>query len=129
MRTAMALAALMAAAAATPLAAEDIVLPSGRTVTLAETLRDTAGPTGLTDRFRFLAPWIAGIAYEEIATDTQWLCDTIALPRVEGSTPPPAQIVVSLSDREVAFGASDPDATQFFEAFTVTDGSCIVELF
>ena len=97
--------------------------------TLAETIRDTAGPAGLTDRFRFLAPWIAGTAYEDIAPDIQWLCDTVALPRVESSTPPPAQIVISLSDREVAFGASDPDATQFFEAFTVADDACMVELF
>ena len=125
MRAAVALVTLLSA----PAAAEDVVLPSGRTVTLAETIRDTAGPAGLTDRFRFLAPWIAGTPYEDIAPDIQWLCDTVALPRVESSTPPPAQIVISLSDREVAFGASDPDATQFFEAFTVADDACMVELF
>jgi hypothetical protein len=126
MRAAVALAALLAA---TPLAAEQIVLPSGQTVTLQETLRDAAGPTGLTDRFRFLAPWITGTAYEDIAPDIQWLCDSVALPRVASSTPPPAQVVVSLSDRPVPFGASDTAATQFFEAFAVTDGTCVVELF
>jgi len=125
MRFAVALAALLAA----PVAAEDIVLPSGRTVTLDETIRDTAGPVGLTDRFLFLAPWIAGVAYEDLAPEIAWLCDTVALPRVESSTPPPVQIIVSLADRPVPFGASDPAATQFFEAFSVADGACVVELF
>lgn len=122
-------AALVLTTLAAPAAAEDIALPSGQTVTLVETIRDTAGPTGLTDRFRFLAPWIAGVAYEDIAPDIQWLCDTVALPRVASSMPPPMQIVLSLSDRPVPFGTSDPAATQFFEAFTVTDGTCVVEMF
>ncbi|MCU0908542.1 MAG: DUF6497 family protein [Rhodobacteraceae bacterium] len=129
MRALAALAILLAAPAAASLAADDVVLPSGQTVTLQETLRDTAGPAGLTDRFRFLAPWLAGVAYEDIAPDIQWLCDTVALPRVASSVPPPVQVVLSVSDRPVPFGASDPDATQFFESFTVTDGTCVVELF
>ena len=43
--------------------------------------------------------------------------------------PQPAQIVISLSDRPVPFGEAAPDATQFFEAFALQDGTCIWEMF
>jgi hypothetical protein len=109
--------------------AEDITLPSGNMVTLVETIRDAAGPEGLTDRFRFLAPWIADADYGAVAADIDWLCETVALPRVVSSVPPPLQIVLSLADREVAFGASDPDAVQFFEAYGIEGDTCVPEFF
>ncbi len=109
--------------------AEDITLPSGNVVTLVETIRDAAGPAGLTDRFRFLAPWLADAVYDEVAPDLIWLCETLALPRVASSVPPPAQVILSLADRPVAFGAADPDARQFFEAYAIADGTCVPEFF
>jgi hypothetical protein len=114
---------------ATPAAAEDITLPSGLGVTLVETIRDAAGPAGLTDRFRFLAPWLAEIDYEDVVPDLDWLCASVALPRVVTSVPPPTQIVISLADRRVAFGASDPDALQFFESYGIEDATCVPEFF
>ena len=36
-------------------------------------------------------------------------------------------IVVSLADRETEFGQSDPDVTQFFEAYRPVDNTCIWE--
>ncbi|MDH5531341.1 MAG: DUF6497 family protein, partial [Paracoccaceae bacterium] len=33
------------------------------------------------------------------------------------------------SDRVVPFGESDPEATQYFEAFSIADGTCIWEAF
>jgi hypothetical protein len=125
MRAAVVLAVLLAA----PAAAEDIVLPDGQTVTLSETIRDAAGPAGLTDRFRFTAPWITGAAYEDLAAAMDWLCTTIALPRVVSSIPPPAQIVISLADRPVPFGATDPAATQVFEGFAIAGDTCEPEFF
>ena len=41
--------------------------------------------------------------------------------------PQPEQIVISLMDRLVDFGATNPDATQFFEAYRIEDGTCIWE--
>lgn len=114
---------------ATPAAAEDITLPSGLGVTLVETIRDAAGPAGLTDRFRFLAPWLAEADYEDVVPDLVWLCESVALPRVVTSVPPPTQIVISLADRRVGFGASDPDALQFFESYSIEDATCIPEFF
>lgn len=110
-------------------AAEEIALPSGQAVTLIETRRDAAGPAGLTDRFRFLAPWIAQAEYEDVVPDMDWLCGEVALPRVISSVPPPSQIVLSLADRLVSFGAADPDAIQFFEAYAIEDGTCVPEFF
>ena len=114
---------------ATPAMAEDIALPSGQVATLVETIRDAAGTAGLTDRFRFVAPWLAGAEYEDVVPDLDWLCDAVALPRVISSVPPPNQIVVSLADRALNFGASDPDALQFFESYAVVDGACVPEFF
>lgn len=125
---------LLAAAAATPALAEGpIVTPSGQSVTWIDTLHDTQGPDGLTVRFRFLAPAIARsggtVDAETAQADMQWLCDTFALPRLASTGPQPAQIVISLSDRPVAFGQPDPEATQYFEAYTPENGVCVWEMF
>jgi hypothetical protein len=114
---------------AAPAVAEDILLPGGQTVTLAETSRDAAGPAGLTERFRFTAPWITQAAYEDLVAAMAWLCTTIALPRVATAVPPPAQIVISLADRDVPFGATDPAATQVFEGYAIAGDTCEAEFF
>ena len=36
-------------------------------------------------------------------------------------------IVISLADRVTEFGVSDPEATQFFEAFRLSNDTCIWE--
>lgn len=40
-------------------------------------------------------------------------------PAPDGST-----VIVTLMDREVPFGLSDPEAIQYFEAFTIRAGAC-----
>lgn len=57
------------------------------------------------------------------------LCNEFALPRLPATGPAPAQIIISLSDRAVAFGEPAPEATQFFEAYTIIDGRCQWEPF
>lgn len=57
------------------------------------------------------------LAQDPIHRDIVWLCENWVLPRAIGSTPRPAQIIISLADKEVPFGAFDPDAVQLFEAF------------
>ena len=111
----------------------DITTPSGQVVTFQEVIWNAPGPEGLTLRFRFLAPAIAqdggSVDFDTASADMLWLCQTFALPRVPGSGPQPAQIVISLSDRPVPFGQADPDATQFFEAYALRDGTCVWEAF
>jgi hypothetical protein len=115
--------------------AEDklIAVPSGQTVTYVDTVQGAPGPEGLTIRFRFLAPAIARdggtVAPDAAQDDMLALCRTFALPRIAVTGPQPAQIVISLSDRPVEFGVADEAATQFFDAFSIQDGDCILELF
>jgi hypothetical protein len=43
--------------------------------------------------------------------------------------PKPAEIIISLSDRDVPLGQDDPDATQFFSSYQIEDGACVWEMF
>lgn len=107
-----------------------VPVPSGQHVTLLEVIWGEPGPEGLTARFRFLAPGIAGdIPFEAAVEDMMALCQHYALPRLSSIGPVPMQVIVSLSDRPVPFGEADPEATQFFEAYSIADGRCIWEAF
>ncbi len=112
---------------------EPIPVPSGQLVTLLDVIRDEIGPQGRVLRFRFLASDISRtdgqMSYEAAASDIYHLCQTYALPKRTAFGPEPDQIIVSMSDRPVPFGQITPEATQFFEAFTVADGACIWENF
>lgn len=110
-----------------------ILLPSGQTVTLVETIWNAPGPQGLVTRFRFLAPEInpetGSVDFMAAADDIAWLCQNFALERVVQTGPLPSQVIVSLADRELPFGETVPEATQYFEAFRIENGSCIWEVF
>lgn len=109
-----------------------VEVPSGQSITLQEVVWNAPGTDGLATRFLFVAPGIApggGIDFDTASADMQHLCDAFALPRVKDNTPPPEQIVISLSDRPVPFGQSAPEATQFFESYTLKDGVCTWEMF
>lgn len=114
-------------------AGETIVVPSGQPITLQDVIWNEPGPSGLTFRFRFVAPQIArgggSIDPETASADMAALCQTFALPRIDPNGPQPAQIIISLSDRPVPFGEAQPDVTQFFEAYRVENGACIWEMF
>jgi hypothetical protein len=125
-----ALAVVLYPRAPEPPAAETIAVPSGQAVSFVEVIRDARGPSGLTYRFRFLAPGIGGeVPFEAASADMLYLCQTYALPRIAGSVPQPRQIVVSMDDRPVQFGVPAPEATQFFEAYRPEGETCVPELF
>lgn len=115
---------------AAPAAAQEIVLPSGQTVSFVEVIIEEAPPVA---RFRFLAPEIdpagAGRTYEEVMADFPVLCSDYALPAVKAAALDVPEIVISLADRPVAFGVATPEATQYFEPFSIADGTCIWEQF
>lgn len=126
------LAALLMLSAAPAASQNDYAVPSGQMVTLREILIDEAtGAPWL--RFRFLAPAIARdggtVAPVAAAQDMEHLCREIASPYAEAQGLRPERIVISLSDRELAFGETNPDATQFFDVFRLEDGLCIWEEF
>lgn len=113
--------------------ADELTVPSGQSVTYVETVQTAAGPEGLTARFRFLAPDIARgggtVGVEAAQEDMAHLCETFAIPRLPQTGPVPSQIIISLSDRTVPFGEADPEATQFFEAYSIDGDTCIWEAF
>lgn len=110
-----------------------IAVPSGQVVTLQDVVGNVPGPNGLTVRFRFLAPAIAkaggGVPIETALRDMEALCNSYALTRIAEFGPAPAQIVISLSDVAVAFGTPAPNATQYFEAYSIKDNICIWDVF
>lgn len=114
-------------------AAEAIQLPSGQTVTLIEALSNIPGNDGLAIRYRFLAPAIARdggtIDADTAGSDMDWLCNTYALPRLPKYGPQPAEIIISMADRDVPFGEDHPEATQFFNAYRIEGGACEWEMF
>ena len=107
-----------------------VPVPSGQHVELHEVLLDES-PGETWARFRFLAPQIAretgSIGIDAALEDIDSLCAAYAAPAVADMRPAPRQIVISLMDRIVEFGATNPDATQFFEAYRVENGTCIWE--
>lgn len=112
---------------------ELIPVPSGQVVTLVEVIMDTAGPNGLTARFRFLAPGVARMGgtvdAETAAADMDALCQDYALPRLAATGPQPAQIVISMSDLSVPFGETHPEVTQLFNSYSIADGLCVWDMF
>ena len=109
-----------------------IAVPSGQPVTLQEVIWNAPGAQGLTLRFRFVAPDIrAGgpVDFDTAMTDMLHLCQTYALPRLAEFGPAPEQVIISLADAPLPFGESAPEATQFFEAYRIEDGTCVWEIY
>jgi hypothetical protein len=105
-------------------------LPSGQSVELTDVLLDEA-PGALWVRFRFLAPAIARQGGTVWATqafeDMDHLCNTVALPYLAEYALDPVRIVISLSDRAVAFGEPAPEATQYFGQYSQGPEGCMWE--
>ena len=118
---------------AAPLNAQTLTaVPSQQPLTLSEVLIDDA-PGEIWLRFRFLAPQIArdggSIDSTAASADMEYICNSFALPYMSSQNLAAARIVISMMDREVAFGETDPDATQFFEVYRPEEGRCIWEAF
>lgn len=120
----VALAALLLAA---PAHAEGV--PSGTPAALWQVLFEQVG--GETQMvLRFLAPGIAeGYPEGAEAADLDWLCAAHA-PAVAATPYARADsVVVTLLDRPLRRGVTDPDAVQFFGAYRLADGACVAEMF
>jgi hypothetical protein len=108
----------------TPALAQDAVefpVPSGLRVTLIEVIHEPQ-----LSRWRFLVPEIVQAGgFDAVAGDFGVLCAEVALPMLAEQGREADRIIVSLSDRPVPFGAIDPAATQYFEAYRVENDACI----
>ena len=110
--------------------AQDV--PSGQVVALHEVLIDEVNAQNWL-RFRFIAPQIArdggGITFAQAEPDMAHLCQATAVPYMAEYGLSADMIVISMSDQIVEFGETNPDATQFFDAFRVENETCIWEAF
>lgn len=114
-----------------PAAQQPVPVPSGQPVALFEVLVDDT-PGEVWVRFRFVAPEISGddpVPHDAASADMDELCRTFALPYLADYGLDPVRIAISLSDREVEFGASDPSVTQFFEVYRPEGDACVWEGF
>lgn len=109
---------------------ETPVVPSGHEIALQEVLFETRNDHSRVARFRYVMPLIRqGIEFAEIEQDFFHLCIGVAVPylTIKGETVD--QVIISMADRETEFGVMSTLVTQFFEAFSVDDGTCIWEGF
>lgn len=106
-----------------------VSVPSGREVRFLDVINNVPGAEGATARFRFVVPGLTEADIDAAGPDMQALCDSYALPRIEGVQPAPQQIIISLAGAETPFGEPAPDVVQFFEAYSVQDGACVWQVF
>lgn len=110
-----------------------VEVPSGQPVEFHDVVRDARGSRGLTWRFRFIAPEIdrvtGSVSSDIAAEDMEYLCQNFAVDRLPNLGPRPSQVVISMSSKPIKFGSSDPQITQFFEAYAIEDNDCIWEAF
>ena len=110
-----------------------IAVPSGQAVTLLDIIWNSIGPEGPAPRFRFVAPAIAkeggSISYEVTEADLLDLCQSYVIGKLAEKGVAEPLVLVSIADRAVEFGVSDPEATQYFEAFTIDGSTCSREIF
>ena len=120
---ALALTALPALADATA-----FTTPSGLDVHLQEFVDESAQVPALL-RARFVAPAMTADhpGSETVLSDMEHLCNAIAIPHVTDNAIEASQIVISVSAEPLELGVFDPEIPQYFEAYTIQDGTCIWE--
>lgn len=107
---------------------QEVRVPSGQKVQLMEMLEE-AGQDGPTRRYRFVAPGLGEIAFEDAARDMDHLCAEFGVREAADAELALHRVIVSLSEQPIAFGATDASITQYFEVYSVEGGQCHIELF
>lgn len=130
---ALLLAAGAAAADGLPEPGAPLDVPSRQKMAFLEVIWPAADETDTRIvRFRFVAPGIAPgagqIGFDVTEIDMAALCEAVALPAVLARAQPVDQIIISVSDRPVAFGVSDSSVTQFFDAFHQEGTTCVLDV-
>ena len=116
--------AIIASLLASPLAAREFVVPSGRVLTLFDVIIEPD-----MGRFRFVLPEIAtGVEFEDIVDDLDYVCAQVALPALTQAGSDVSQLVISVSAAEVPFGEAT-EIVQYFQPFHREGDACIWEEF
>lgn len=114
--------AIIAGLLASPLAAQNIAVPSGRVLSLFDVIIEPD-----MGRFRFLLPDIAdGVEFEDIVDDLDYVCTNVALPALTQAGSDVSQLVISVSAAEVPFG-EPTEIIQYFQPFHRDGDACIWE--
>lgn len=109
---------------------ETPAVPSGNDIQLQEILFETRDDATRVVRFRYVMPLIRqGVAFADIEQDFFHLCIGVAVPYLAIQNETVDQVIISMADRETDFGVISHLAQQYFEAFSVQDGTCIWEGF
>ncbi|MCK0167286.1 DUF6497 family protein [Jannaschia sp. S6380] len=89
---------------------------------------ERVGDGGAQAVLRFIAPQIArdgGTVDPDAAlADLDWLCRTHGLPIAALPAARSDKLVVTLMDRPVPRGTTDPEATQYFGLYAIEEGEC-----
>ncbi|WP_116130898.1 DUF6497 family protein [Tropicimonas sp. IMCC34043] len=127
---ATALAALSGTAAAAAMVGDQIVTPSGLIVTYLDDILEDQASGGSWLTLRFVSPAIgtgAGkVGYEAVAGDLDALC---AGPGLDAAVKLGGvdEVIITLMDRPVERGITDPDATMFIGVYLPTESGCVWE--
>ncbi len=96
--------------AATPAFADQQVVPSGFELSLFDAFVEQ--PNNLW-RFRYQTDGLRLENYADVSADFLHLCQEYILPTLTAKNQVPDQIVISIADREVPFGVTDPGTGTF----------------
>ena len=112
-------------------AGDGVALPSGRMASLLEAIWEPqTKPMETWLRLRFVVPGIGPeLDFAEVGADLLALCQTQALPELARTGKSADQAIISISSEPLLFGAINPDVTQYFEAYRLRGGDCILEGF
>ncbi|MEO0861097.1 MAG: DUF6497 family protein [Pseudomonadota bacterium] len=107
--------------------------PSGQPIVLWQVLWERVEGQGTQAILRFIAPEVArdggSVDYDAAQTDMDWLCASHGLPVASLPSARSDSVVITLMDRPVPRGATDPEATQFFGVYALKNGMCVAEEF
>jgi hypothetical protein len=109
----------------------EVILPSGLDATLMEGFVEVQPDGARWARFRYVMPALAApeTGFDQVQADFVTLCEAQARPMLQQAGEEVALIIVSLMDKPMEFGQSDPGTVQYFESFAIRDDRCIWEEF
>ena len=125
------LAAVALAVLAAPALRAEVILPSGLEASLLEGFVEIQPDGARWARFRYVMPALEGGAtgFDAVQADFVTLCEAQARPMLIQAGGEVALVIVSLMDKPLEFGQSDPGTVQYFESFAIRDDRCIWEEF
>lgn len=111
-------------AAASSTGASEFGVPSDNQTYLHEAMVDAqTEPSSL--RLRFVQPSLsAGFDYSDVSDDLFALCQAQFRGEVAQNVAEMGQVIVSIANKEVPFGETNPDVVQVFEVFHLGDAGC-----